>query len=353
MKKKVLFITLAVIQSIFAIYSIFTAETIVNNSILEMEEILMSSPEYIKDIYEQVAINEKQIIISAIISIIVNIFVIVICVRNNVLKKKKLLLALFVINFAVIVDSKALFLQLITAILLISFRRKIPEDYPEVPKEIPKLSPIKLNKREVIFTIILVVIYVLQAFIPIPNIAWLQLVIVVLLYAAIFGFAICAYFREIKEGIIALKNNFLGYFNLLLPQCGIMYLIFFISRIITIGITNEIDSINQQEVEMLPIFILAPLAIIWAPVVEEVLFRGVIRRIIKNDTLFIIVSAIIFGALHAIGESNFTNIVATTIPYAVLGGYFAYVYKKTGNITECILSHAAFNSIGVLASFMQ
>ena len=32
-----------------------------------------------EDIYEQVAINEKQIIISAIISISVNIFVIVIC----------------------------------------------------------------------------------------------------------------------------------------------------------------------------------------------------------------------------------------------------------------------------------
>ena len=93
-------------------------------------------------------------------------------------------------------------------------------------------------------------------------------------------------------------------------------------------------------------------ALFSTPIVEEVIFRGVLRRFIKNNTLFIIASGIIFGVLHTIGEASLANIIIMAMPYAVLGGGWAYLYAKTDNITNNILAHAFQNTLATLLSLM-
>ena len=61
---------------------------------------------------------------------------------------------------------------------------------------------------------------------------------------------------------------------------------------VTVGVTQaEITSNNQESIMSLPLWNSIPLAVIYAPIVEESLFRGCIRRFIKDDKIFIIVSA--------------------------------------------------------------
>ena len=89
-----------------------------------------------------------------------------------------------------------------------------------------------------------------------------------------------------------------------------------------------------------------PLAVIYAPIVEESLFRGCLRRFFKNDKVFIIISAISFGLLHTIfSEPNLYNAIVMGIPYMAIGGFLAYLYTKTNNMCTNMAFHAFHNAI--------
>lgn len=79
---------------------------------------------------------------------------------------------------------------------------------------------------------------------------------------------------------------------------------------------------------------------ILSPIVEEMLFRGVMLNKIRvyGDKVAIITTAIMFGLFHA----NFSQFF-----YAVvLGMIFAYVTLKTGTIKYSIILHIAVNILG-------
>lgn len=86
--------------------------------------------------------------------------------------------------------------------------------------------------------------------------------------------------------------------------------------------------------------------VIVAPVFEELLFRGVIFRGLKeNYPSFwaFTISALFFGLLH-------TNIITSII----LALFWSWLYYNTKNISVCIISHATCNLIGfVLRVYIQ
>lgn len=84
------------------------------------------------------------------------------------------------------------------------------------------------------------------------------------------------------------------------------------------------------------------LAVIFAPILEEIFFRGVfleylIRKKVFNMWTCIIVSALFFGVIHI----NSNQIVFNSI----MGLGFGYYYYKTRNILVPILCHAFQNFI--------
>jgi len=85
-----------------------------------------------------------------------------------------------------------------------------------------------------------------------------------------------------------------------------------------------------------------------AAIGEELLFRGVILRILndsmKNIHLAVILSAIIFSAFHG----QFYGF----IPRAVLGVLFGYIFIWTGNLWIPILLHLLFNSVSVVVAYL-
>ena len=105
---------------------------------------------------------------------------------------------------------------------------------------------------------------------------------------------------------------------------------------------------NEENIRSLlgihPIYIYLS-AVIIAPSVEELVFRGAIKNIIPNKILFILVSGLVFGGLHLVG--NISNIVDLLyiIPYSALGIVFAYIYSKPDNIFVTMLLHTMHNGI--------
>jgi membrane protease YdiL (CAAX protease family) len=88
-------------------------------------------------------------------------------------------------------------------------------------------------------------------------------------------------------------------------------------------------------------------SVIYAPFVEEIIFRKSIKNVIKNPYIFIIISGFLFGILHINDYKNFSEILMG-IPYIIMGLDFAYIYHKTNNIFTTMTFHFCHNLILLL-----
>jgi membrane protease YdiL (CAAX protease family) len=84
-------------------------------------------------------------------------------------------------------------------------------------------------------------------------------------------------------------------------------------------------------------------AVIFAPIVEELLFRGVLLRGLLRRTgpvAAVLISAVIFALVHWVGDPN-------TLPFlpalAGLGVVLAVVALRSGELSTSIFIHAGFN----------
>lgn len=92
------------------------------------------------------------------------------------------------------------------------------------------------------------------------------------------------------------------------------------------------------------IALFALLAVVIAPIFEELFFRGFLFRGLAASWGWIagaVVSAAAFSVVHLQ--------VSVMVPLFVLGFALAWVYKRTGSLWTCISLHALFNGISVLA----
>jgi membrane protease YdiL (CAAX protease family) len=91
---------------------------------------------------------------------------------------------------------------------------------------------------------------------------------------------------------------------------------------------------------------LAVFAVIIAPMAEEIIFRGLLHRGLRQLTSrrnTFLVSASLFAVIHANLPIFF--------PLLVLGMILAWLYECTDNLLTPMLAHAAFNGINVLLLF--
>ena len=82
------------------------------------------------------------------------------------------------------------------------------------------------------------------------------------------------------------------------------------------------------------------------------MFRGFIRKFIKNDILFIILSSLIFGGLHVLSADSVLQLLYI-IPYSVLGLAFSLNYVKTKNIASNIFLHCSWNTIALILATLS
>lgn len=140
-----------------------------------------------------------------------------------------------------------------------------------------------------------------------------------------------------KEGIV-IKGKRINYLkNINYKKIAHLY---FLNIGLYIG-TGLCLFIGDGPVVKLPSMMYYISAIILAPIVEELIFRGVILNRLKikfNITSAIFISSIIFSVLHFD-----LNIIGRLI----FGALSAILFFQTGNIINCIILHA-LNNISVL-----
>lgn len=157
--------------------------------------------------------------------------------------------------------------------------------------------------------------------------------------------------RDFKNIIKNHKSYYKKYFKFWLISVAIMMIS---NMIINLIIT---DGIAANEQTLRDTFKISPLyvffsSVIYAPLVEELVFRQSIKNIIPNKILFIIVSGIIFGGLHVITGFSGPIDLLYLIPYCAPGFAFAYILADSDNIFIPISLHFMHNGILIALQFM-
>ncbi len=356
MKKKNYFIISAILQIIGAIYIIINANSIIQTQLeLAPETYSMFSVEFQQEMMEMLENGGKEIlIIFSILQIVLNLFIIKIATKHDILDNKGKLMAISLICALTAESSLVAILSIINLVVLVFSKRKTEDYLSKEKNKIPQIEYRKSTKKEIIFGLIFVLAYfsiqIIGPLLP-KNISQMTIMIIsIIYYISLFVLAIVCFKDKLKQDIKLFKDNAKGYIMYILPKVGIMYVINAIANIICVLITQQGDSLNQEAIEAMPLWFSIPAAVIWAPLVEEAIFRGVLRRFIGNNKLFIVTSAAIFGLLHTITEATILNIIVMAVPYAIMGACFAYLYAKTNNITTNILAHTFCNTIAMTMS---
>lgn len=160
----------------------------------------------------------------------------------------------------------------------------------------------------------------------------------------------------IKESIVPFRKQIIGNMGRIL--------IYFIGLLLTTGILSLLvtmvtglqTSNNQQGIvemfQQYPFYI-AFNAVIFAPIVEELIFRGCFFRSFssKHLTFAIVLSSFMFGFVHVSDMVLNGNLLdgLFIIVYSGMGLWFAHMYKNSQSILPCMLLHMFYNSMSVLA----
>lgn len=90
-------------------------------------------------------------------------------------------------------------------------------------------------------------------------------------------------------------------------------------------------------------------AILFGPIIEELIFRKAIFGIFQKNTTGLIVSSVIFGTIHLVSEPSIASALVNGSAYFVMGIVFGLIYiKNDKNVLAPMVVHILSNLIAVL-----
>lgn len=154
--------------------------------------------------------------------------------------------------------------------------------------------------------------------------------------------------KEISKAIKDIKKNHKEYFSKYLKYWFLALIIMAVSNILISFINGGAIAGNEETIRQTfskaPVYMFIS-AVFLAPLLEELTFRQGIRNIFSNDLVFIIISGLVFGGLHVVGNVNSVIDLLYLIPYCTPGFIFAYIMTKTDNVFVSMGIHFLHNGI--------
>ena len=218
-------------------------------------------------------------------------------------------------------------------------------------RELPKLE-IMYNHKKIVYILAFILSMVLMFIVPI----FIENKIVgIAIDVFIFLMMIILFFKDLMRDFKYFKEYFREYNSYVFKMFGISLAVMAVLSI-SIRLYTGIDTATNQSNLMdifksMPIYLFI-LACIYAPITEELLFRGTFRKIFKNKWLFIILCGVSFGALHVIDDFQSIKELLYILVYSSLGIFLSSVYYKTNNLFTNIYFHFIQNTLAVLAMLL-
>lgn len=178
----------------------------------------------------------------------------------------------------------------------------------------------------------------------------------VVFYVVILSLMVGVFYKQLIHDFKIFKSYFKEYFVLILKTWGKALVLVAIAAIIIYITTDKMKANNQIALQNSfnsnPVFI-ALLSMFYAPIAEELMFRGVLRKFIKNKKLFVIVSGVVFGLMHVIDDSKTLAEFSYVFVYSILGIYLAGIYARTNNLCTNIFMHFMQNTLSVIGMILS
>lgn len=155
------------------------------------------------------------------------------------------------------------------------------------------------------------------------------------------------FFHDVKEYFKDFKNNFEVSFKYWFAGFAVMVISNLLIAIFFTGANAGNEENVRSMISDAPIYMLFAVGI-YAPFVEEMVFRKAFREIFKSKYVYIIMSGMVFGSLHVISSISSPSDLLYLIPYSALGIAFASLYYKTDNIFSSMIMHSIHNTAAAL-----
>ena len=169
----------------------------------------------------------------------------------------------------------------------------------------------------------------------------------VLFFVTLFLVVLILLRKEIVRDFKAFIHNFSTYNNLVVRGFFWIMILNVVTGLFVHFVAKE-QADNQAALNELPLWFMIIFGTIIGPFVEEGIYRGVLGKIIKNRVAFVIISALVFGAMHVVSITSLPESPAQywfLIQYCGLGVILALNYSKTKNIFSSFMIHMLMNGV--------
>ncbi|MDD4187536.1 MAG: CPBP family intramembrane metalloprotease [Bacilli bacterium] len=187
--------------------------------------------------------------------------------------------------------------------------------------------------------------------------AYADALISIILFLLILSLYYKSFKNDYTEFKINLNKNikkcFILFGVLLLVKLGASVITSILAEILKVDFAQS-DNQNLLEglIKVVPIMMIISSVII-APVIEEGIFRLGFRKVIKNPTIYVLISGLIFGVMHVFPtEHSLVLAILQSVIYVSLGVALACIYLKEKNIYFVIIPHALNNLLGIVAALI-
>lgn len=222
---------------------------------------------------------------------------------------------------------------------------------PYKKRELPNLE-IMYNHKKIVYILAFLLSMALMFIVPIfvtNKIVGIALDITVLLMMLLL------FYKDLIRDFKYFKEYFREYNGFVWKMFGISLAIMAVLSLsirFYTGIDTATNQSNLMETfKIKPIFVIF-LACIYAPLTEELLFRGIFRKIFNKKWLFIILCGVTFGALHVVDDFKTISELLYILVYSSLGIFLSSVYYKTNNLWTNIYFHFIQNTLAVLVMIL-
>ncbi|MDR1473857.1 MAG: CPBP family intramembrane metalloprotease [Lactobacillales bacterium] len=148
---------------------------------------------------------------------------------------------------------------------------------------------------------------------------------------------------------------YFGFFNIktiktikiILLALFCMFIVVILGSMLSHGNTTENDKILQEMNRVMPKIVMFFMAVVNAPVMEEITFRGIIMgKLLKNlPWLSLILSSLLFGLAHIPSD------LGSWVSYGGMGLILGLVYMRTKRLEVNICVHFLWNLFAAIMMF--
>jgi len=223
---------------------------------------------------------------------------------------------------------------------------------PKIKRDLPKLEILN-NYNKLLYILIFLIsmglIFIVPLFIDNKVLHYSLEALIVLVLAIVFR-------KDLKRDFKYFREYFSEYSSYVFKMYLISLAFMLISNVsirLYTGLENATNQLELNKAFMINPILVIVLAVIVAPLMEELLFRGIFRKIFSNKYAFIIISSIIFGALHVIDDFKTPQELLFILSYSILGIFLATIYEKTSNIFANMMFHFIQNSLAIIAMILK